>query len=337
MVQEHGEYRALYAPTSDMWEAYERWLTTHAPLITLTPAATSEGVSQLEEVLAAELPLDMKCALRIRNGQSLNRLPGLLGGYSFYDHRVEMQLLGVSEMRLFSESITRHVRDDPQFPRWLTKVCPVARSRSMGKIVFVLMQDLEGHGSRGNVIANSEDYKHTFLLAQNYTSFLTEHLANLVNGVYKVNKGQISLFPQPGARGVGVATTHGITVEAAPLFVPEKSSLASNPPSYFWAYQIRMYMPADCSARSSQLKSRHWVITSGDGQVQDVRGRGVIGLYPVMEPGAYFEYESCCPQPTPRGTMRGSFIMEYQDSHEEFEVVVPEFEFFLPPGSRPEA
>jgi hypothetical protein len=43
-----------------------------------------EGVRQLEEVLAAELPLDMKCALRIRNGQSLNRLPGLLGGYSFY-------------------------------------------------------------------------------------------------------------------------------------------------------------------------------------------------------------------------------------------------------------
>jgi ApaG protein len=207
----------------------------------------------------------------------------------------------------------------------------------MGKIVFVLMQDLEGHGSRGNVVANSEDYKHTFLLAQNYTSYLTDHLAKLVNGVYKVNKGQISLFPQPGARGVGVATTHGITVEAAPLFVPEKSSLASNPPSYFWAYQIRMYMPADCSARSSKLKSRHWVITSGDGQVQDVRGRGVIGLYPVMEPGAYFEYESCCPQPTPRGTMRGSFVMEYEDSHEEFEVVVPEFEFFLPPGSRPEA
>jgi hypothetical protein len=51
------------------------------------------------------------------------------------------------------------------------------------------------------------------------------------------------------------------------------------------------------------------VITSADGQVQEVRGRGVIGLFPVMEPGAYFEYESCCPQPAPRGTMKGSFTM----------------------------
>ncbi len=56
---------------------------------------------------------------------------------------------------------------------------------------------------------------------------------------------------------MGVATTHGITVETSPLFVPEKSSLRSDPPSYFWAYQIRMHMPADCSARSSQVGDTH--------------------------------------------------------------------------------
>lgn len=339
MVQEHGEYRALYAGVSDMWEAYEKWLAAKLPQITLMPAATPEAVRQLEEVLGAELPLEMKCSLRIRNGQNLiTNLSGLLGGYSFYDHRVEMQLLGVNDIRLLSDTITRHVQNDPLFPQWLAKACPIARSRFMGKIVFVLLHDLEGHGSRGNVVACSEDYQHTFLLARDYTSYLSDHLANLTKGLYKLDeKCQINLFPQPGARGVGVATTHGITVETSPLFVPEKSSLRSDPPSYFWAYQIRMHMPADCSARSSQLKSRHWVITSADGQVQEVRGRGVIGLFPVMEPGAYFEYESCCPQPAPHGTMKGSFTMEYLDSHEEFEVVVPEFEFFLPPGSRPEA
>jgi hypothetical protein len=133
MVQEHGEYRALYAGVSDMWEAYEKWLATRLPQITLRPAATpvhleavldprtrpptrssttgishllthgwccsrvracvhcwrprgkwQEAVRQLEEVLGAELPLEMRCSLRIRNGQDLTNLSGLLGGYSFY-------------------------------------------------------------------------------------------------------------------------------------------------------------------------------------------------------------------------------------------------------------
>lgn len=61
--------------------------------------------------------------------------------------------------------------------------------------------------------------------------------------------------------------------------------------------------------RVTQLKSRHWIITNGNGAIEEVRGRGVIGQYPIMAPGSYFKYESCCFLPTPSGSMKGSFIM----------------------------
>jgi len=334
MVREYGQYHAHWARVSDMWEAFERWFgTTNLSSIVLLPPATVDGISALEETLGAELPLDMKCSLFFHNGQDSrgDHRVGLLGGYSFYDHAIEIQLLNVNEMRLLAESISRHLRADPDnFPQWLAHVCPIARSKIMGKLIFVLLKELDKHGDRGNIVASSEDYKHTFFLESSYTEYLSQHANKLLNGEYNVTAEGIDLFPRPGARGVGVATTHGITVEAAPLFIPEKSSLATSPMRFFWAYQIRMWMPSDCAARTSQLKARYWAITDGNGRIQEVRGPGVIGLYPVMEPGAHFVYESCCPLPTASGSMRGSFLMEYKDTHEEFQVTVPEFEFFVP-------
>lgn len=78
-----------------------------------------------------------------------------------------------------------------------------------------------------------------------------------LNGAFcvsAVTEEGIDLFPLAGARGVGVASTRGITVEAAPMFIPEQSTPESTPPSYIWAYQIRMHMPNDCVARPSQAR-----------------------------------------------------------------------------------
>ena len=58
-----------------------------------------------------------------------------------------------------------------------------------------------------------------------------------------------------------------------------------------------------------QLLSRHWVITDGAGQVEHVRGPGVVGEQPVLEPGESFEYTSFCPLPTPIGSMHGTYQM----------------------------
>ena len=62
-----------------------------------------------------------------------------------------------------------------------------------------------------------------------------------------------------------------------------------------------------------RLRSRHWIITDGEGEVQEVKGPGVVGAQPRLEPGQAFEYTSSCPLPTPVGTMHGTYQMQWDD------------------------
>ena len=62
-----------------------------------------------------------------------------------------------------------------------------------------------------------------------------------------------------------------------------------------------------------QLVSRHWIITNGQGGIEEVRGPGVVGETPVLEPGQSFRYTSGCVLPTARGTMHGSYQMKRRD------------------------
>ena len=99
-------------------------------------------------------------------------------------------------------------------------------------------------------------------------------------------------------------TTRGVRVVVRSEYVPERSSPADA--QYFFAYRIRI---SNAGEDTVQLLSRHWVITDGDGQVEHVRGPGVVGEQPVLEPGESFEYTSFCPLPTPIGSMHGSYQM----------------------------
>ncbi len=80
---------------------------------------------------------------------------------------------------------------------------------------------------------------------------------------------------------------------------------------------------------TAQLMSRHWIITDGEGQVEEVRGAGVVGLQPKILPGQRFQYESSCPLSTPTGSMKGFFQMVGEDG-ETFEIEVPEFYLLNP-------
>ena len=71
---------------------------------------------------------------------------------------------------------------------------------------------------------------------------------------------------------------------------------------------------------SAQLVSRHWIITDADNQVQEVRGMGVVGEQPVMEPGESFEYTSGTPLRTPSGFMVGKYHMVATQTGENFDV-----------------
>ena len=98
--------------------------------------------------------------------------------------------------------------------------------------------------------------------------------------------------------------TRGIRVRVQSFFVPERSAPESG--EWFFAYRVSI---SNEGSESAQLVSRHWIITDGDGQEQEVRGPGVVGEQPVLAPGEAFEYTSACPLGTAVGTMRGSYQM----------------------------
>jgi len=78
-----------------------------------------------------------------------------------------------------------------------------------------------------------------------------------------------------------------------------------------------------------QLLARYWRITDSLGNVQEVRGEGVVGEQPVLEPGESFEYTSGTPLPTPSGIMVGTYQME-TDTGERFDIAVPAFSLDSP-------
>jgi len=113
------------------------------------------------------------------------------------------------------------------------------------------------------------------------------------------------------------ATTRDICVSAESRFSPEHS----DPSRWFFLYTIRI---SNQGGESVQLLSRHWIIRDATGRVEEVRGDGVVGEQPVIEPGDSFEYTSGCPLPTPFGTMTGTYQM-VTTSGSRFEAEVAEF------------
>ncbi len=115
-----------------------------------------------------------------------------------------------------------------------------------------------------------------------------------------------------------------IAVTAIPQYIAEQSDPAND--SYVFAYAITI---ENVGTVPAQLISRHWIITDGSGEVQEVRGLGVVGRQPLLQPGEKFEYTSGCQLDTPVGTMRGSYQMTAVDG-KQFEARVPEFTLAVP-------
>lgn len=123
---------------------------------------------------------------------------------------------------------------------------------------------------------------------------------------------------------MGEAKRYDIRVETAPRFLPDQSDPDSS--RYVFAYTITIRNDGNVPA---QLISRHWIITDSDGQVQEVRGLGVVGHQPLLAPGQSFEYTSGCALATPVGTMKGSYQMAAEDGV-AFEAPIAEFVLAMP-------
>ncbi len=121
-----------------------------------------------------------------------------------------------------------------------------------------------------------------------------------------------------------VALTDGIRVSVQPQYVAEQSSPRQH--RYVFAYTVRIQNEG---TEPVQLRSRHWVITDGDGKVEEVRGPGVVGQQPYLRPGEHFEYTSGCVLQTARGEMRGAYQM-VRDGGATFEATIAPFHLELP-------
>ena len=120
------------------------------------------------------------------------------------------------------------------------------------------------------------------------------------------------------------STTREILVAVEPIYLPDESSPESN--HYMWAYRVHIENHGN---EVVQLVSRHWKITDARGQVQEVRGAGVIGKQPVLRPGETYEYMSGTPLSTPFGTMGGEYQMTTAEG-EPFDVEIPTFSLKSP-------
>lgn len=103
---------------------------------------------------------------------------------------------------------------------------------------------------------------------------------------------------------------------------------------FAFAYTITISNLGDSSV---QLLDRHWIITDADNQQMEVRGEGVVGEQPVIEPGESFCYTSGTTLETPLGYMEGSYSMATLEStgddsaeQERFEVAIPPFSLHTP-------
>jgi len=108
--------------------------------------------------------------------------------------------------------------------------------------------------------------------------------------------------------GTSTAVTDGVRVTVRTRFLDEQSSPIGR--RFVFSYTITISNEGE---RPVQLISRHWLITDGEGDVQEVKGDGVVGMQPLIEPGKGFEYTSGCVLETPQGTMHGTYQMVHVD------------------------
>ena len=115
-----------------------------------------------------------------------------------------------------------------------------------------------------------------------------------------------------------------ITVVPKAMYVEDQSDPSKN--QYVFAYTITVTNTGNVPA---QLISRHWTITDANNKVMEVKGLGVVGQQPLLQPGESFEYTSGTHLETAVGTMRGTYQMVAEDG-QRFDAPIPSFTLSVP-------
>jgi len=124
--------------------------------------------------------------------------------------------------------------------------------------------------------------------------------------------------------GTSEATTRGVHVRVDPQFDPDRSEPEQD--HWFFLYTVTI---TNQGKEIVQLLRRHWIITDGEGNVEEVKGPGVVGDQPVLQPGESYTYTSGCPLTTAFGFMQGTYQMVTANG-DEFDAEIAPFELSEP-------
>ncbi|XVF37673.1 hypothetical protein REPUB_Repub20aG0029800 [Reevesia pubescens] len=320
------------------WDKLKKWLSNNFPEAeaTLRRGASESDIKQLQTLLKVKLPLATRLLYRFHDGQELTDKGhsvtspgsslGIIGGYSFYSHLVNVYLLPISQVIVETRGVIRHLG----FSSRSKYIVVAASSTNSEKLFFLNCTNGQLYvGTRNlhidgemiqcvpNALIRSVHDLHGDRQQDAMLLWLEEHGHRLENGIIKVreeeNVRSISLFPEVPPL-CSTAVTNGVQVRASAVFVPEFADLQDEDETYMYAYSIRMsLLPEGCIINgmtfgSCQLNWRHWVIRANQDIISDVNGEAVIGKFPLLHPGEdEFVYESRTPLSSSSGSVEGSF------------------------------
>ncbi|VAI02671.1 unnamed protein product [Triticum turgidum subsp. durum] len=343
------------------WSSLKGWISENFPeaLRTLSKGASEAQIRSAEDDLGFKLPMPTKLLYRFCNGQlpfSRNHFEdvrmaplGIIGGYVFYDHSVNVHLSSLEQMVEETKEFNLDLEEQglPIGPN----LALVASSWYHPKTFILNCSSGDLYVGTANLSAGEmmpcvpkslikptdSDMPQDGLLL-----WLEEHLRRLQNGMIKIRplktSRYICLYPEASPL-CSSAVTNGVKVRASAVFAPEHP-YGGHPGTYLYSYSIRLSVPEACMLggvyfSSCQLHSRHWIIRCKDTVVSDVNGEGVIGKFPLLLPGQdEFVYESCTPLNGSSGSVEGSFTFVpgrvTQPEGKPFNVTVAPFPLQVP-------
>uniref|UniRef100_A0A667ZGM9 F-box protein 3 n=1 Tax=Myripristis murdjan TaxID=586833 RepID=A0A667ZGM9_9TELE len=307
-----GRYLQHYALLKRAWEQLKAFLTLRCPrmIASLKEGAKEAELDAIEAQIGCKLPDDYRCSYRIHNGQKLV-VPGLMGSMSLSNHYRSEDLLDVET-----------AAGGFQQRKGMRNCLPLTFCFHTGLSQYLALEPTEGR--------NLSDifYHCPVSTCSSFSEWFTTYVNNVVTGEYPIIRDQIFRYVHDKQC---VATTGDITVSVSTSFLPELSSV--HPPHFFFTYRIRIEMASDALPEAAcQLDSRYWKITNANGNVEEVRGPGVVGEFPVMTPGKVHEYASCTTFSTTSEFMEGHYTFHRLANKEEvFNVAIPRFHMVCPP------
>ncbi|KAK1159702.1 F-box only protein 3-like [Acipenser oxyrinchus oxyrinchus] len=319
-----GRYIEHYATLKRAWDDLKRYLDQECPrmIVSLKDGVKEDDLNAIEAQIGCKLPHDYRCSFRIHNGQKLV-VPGLMGSMALSNHYRSEDLLDIET-----------AAGGFQQRKGLRQCLPLTFCFHTGLSQYMALESMEGR-HRYEIFYHCPDQMardpsaiDMFITGSYFTEWFTLYVHSVVTGGYPIIRDQIFRYVHDEEC---VATTGDITVSVSTSFLPELSSV--HPPHFFFTYRIRIEMSKDALPENAcQLDSRYWKITNANGNVEEVQGPGVVGEFPVMQPGKVHEYASCTTFSTTSGHMEGHYTFHQLKNKEVvFNITIPRFHMVCPP------